>query len=119
MLEDDALRVYRNDDRAFVAVTRYDDAVGILRDWSTFSSAKGVEIDASSSEFGEGVFLEEDPPLHKELRGVIHADFSPRVIRDLEERIRAQTNLFMRDLAAAAEPDFGDFLTWRLPTFTV
>jgi cytochrome P450 len=119
MLDDGALRAYRNDDRAFVAVSRYDDAVGVLRDWSTFSSAKGVEIDASSSEFGEGVFLEEDPPVHKQLRGVIHADFSPKVIRELDGQVRAQVNAFLEDLTAAAEPDFGDLVTWRLPTFTI
>ncbi len=82
MLDDEALRVYRNEDRRFVAVTRYDDAVGVLRDWSTFSSAKGVEIDASSSGFTERLFLEEDLLFHKQLRGVVHADFSPKVIGD-------------------------------------
>jgi cytochrome P450 len=119
MLDDDALRLYRNDERAFVAVTRYDDAVEVLRDWPTFSSAKGVEIDASSSEFGEGVFLEEDPPVHKQLRGVVHADFSPKLIRELEDRLRVQTKAFLADLTGAAEPDFGDQVTWRLPTFTI
>jgi cytochrome P450 len=119
MLDDEALRAYRNDDRAFVAVTRYDDAVTVLRDWSTFSSAKGVEIDASSSEFAEGLFLEEDPPVHKQLRGVVHADFSPKAIGELEEHVRVQTNSFLEDLVDAAEPDFGNHVTWRLPTFTI
>ena len=119
MLDDEALRAYRNDDRAFVAVTRYDDAVAVLRDWRTFSSAKGVEIDASSSEFAEGLFLEEDPPVHKQLRGVVHADFSPKVIGELEDLVRVQTKSFLEDLVDAAEPDFGDHVTWRLPTFTI
>ena len=78
MLDDEALRLYRNDERGFVAVTRYDDVVGVLRDWATFTSAQGVEIDESSSEFGEGIFLQEDPPLHTQLRSVVHPDFSLR-----------------------------------------
>src|ERR1700722_6252814 len=85
MLEDETLRFYRNDERQFVAVTRYDDAVEVLRDWKTFTSSRGVDIDESSSYFGEGVFLEEDPPLHKLLRNVVHSDFSPKSIRNLLE----------------------------------
>jgi cytochrome P450 len=43
MLEDETLRFYRNDARGFVAITRYDDAVEVLRDWSTFTSSRGVD----------------------------------------------------------------------------
>ena len=120
ILDDDALRLYRNDDRDFVAVARYDDVVGVLRDWATFSSARGVEIDASSSEFGEGVFLEEDPPLHKQLRGVVQPHFSPKAIRErFEGRLRAEADSLLDDLAKSAQPDFGDDVTWRLPTLTI
>jgi cytochrome P450 len=120
ILDHEPLRLYRNRERDFIAVSRYDDVVGILRDWATFTSAQGVEIDESSSEFGEGVFLQEDPPLHKQLRGVIHADFSPKLIRDqLEDRVRTQVNALLDDLVASETPDFGDQVTWRLPTFTI
>jgi cytochrome P450 len=120
MLDDEALRLYRNDESGFVAVTRYDDVIGVLRDWATFTSAQGVEIDESSSEFGEGVFLQEDPPLHTHLRSVVHPDFSPKEIRQqFESRVRAQANSFLDELADSGHPDFGDHVTWRLPTFTV
>lgn len=120
MLDDDALRLYRNHEKRFVAVTRYDDVVGLLRDWATYTSAQGVEIDESSSEFGEGVFLQEDPPLHKQLRSVVHSDFSPKAIREeFESRVRAQTDSFLDDLVDSGQPDFGDQVTWRLPTFTI
>jgi cytochrome P450 len=117
MLDDEALRFYRNDERGFVAVTRYEDAVEVLRDWSTFTSSRGVDIDESSYYFGEGVFLQEDPPVHKRLRDVIHADFSPKSIRSLlEGPIRAETTALLDRLCDAGEPDFGYDLTWRLPT---
>ena len=120
ILEDEPPAVYRNRERGFIAVARYDDVVGVLRDWTTFTSAQGVEIDESSSEFGEGVFLQEDPPLHKQLRGVVHPGFSPKVIREqLENRVRTQANVFLDDLVASERPDFGDQVTWRLPTFTI
>jgi cytochrome P450 len=120
MLDDEALRLYRNDERGFVAVTRYDDVVGVLRDWATFTSAQGVEIDESSSEFGEGIFLQEDPPLHTQLRSVVHPDFSPKEIREqFESRVRAQANSLLDDLTKSGQPDFGDHVTWRLPMFTV
>jgi cytochrome P450 len=120
MLDDEALRFYRNDQRGFVAVTRYDDAVQVLRDWSTFTSSRGVDIDESSHYFGPGVLLEEDPPVHKHLRDVIHADFSPKSIRSLlEEPVRVETKALLDSLSEASEPDFGKELTWRLPTRTI
>ena len=120
MLDEEPLRFYRNDERGFVAVTRYDDAVQVLRDWSTFSSSRGVDIDESSYYFGEGVFLQEDPPAHKRLRDVIHADFSPKSIRSaLEGPVRAETEALLDRLTDASEPDFGNELTWRLPTRTI
>lgn len=120
MLAEDAPPLYRNDERGFVAVTRHEDVVGILRDWQTYTSAQGVEIDESSSEFGEGVFLQEDPPLHKQLRGVVHSDFSPKLIREqLEGKLRRQTNALLDGLVDSKQPDFGDQVTWRLPTFTI
>jgi len=120
MLEDEAMRLYRNNERGFAAVTRYDDVVGVLRDWATYTSARGVEIDESSGEFGEGVFLQEDPPLHKQLRGVVHSDFSPRAIREqFEGRVKAQADSLLDDLSDSGQPDFGDQVTWRLPTITI
>jgi cytochrome P450 len=117
MLEDETLRFYRNDERGFLAITRYDDAVEVLRDWSTFTSSRGVDIDESSYYFGEGVFLQEDPPLHKQLRTVVHADFSPKSIRSLlQGPITAEAEVLLDRLSDAHQPDFGHELTWRLPT---
>ena len=108
MLDEGASPLYRNDERGFVAVTRYDDVVGVLRDWQTYTSAQGVEIDESSSEFGEGVFLQEDPPLHKQLRGVVHSDFSPKLIREqFEGKLRTQTDALLDELVDSEQPDFG------------
>lgn len=120
MLAEGASPLYRNDERGFVAVTRYEDVVGVLRDWQTYTSAQGVEIDESSSEFGEGVFLQEDPPLHKQLRGVVHSDFSPKLIREqFEGKLRSQTDALLDELVDSEQPDFGNQVTWRLPTFTI
>ena len=120
MLAEAAPPLYRNQERGFVAVARYEDVVRVLRDWETYTSAQGVEIDESSSEFGEGVFMQEDPPLHKQLRGVVHADFSPKLIREqFEAKVRRQTDALLDELVASPQPDFGDQVTWRLPTFTI
>ena len=120
MLEDETLRFYRNDTRGFVAITRYDDAVEVLRDWSTFTSSRGVDIDESSYYFGEGVFLQEDPPVHKLLRNVVHADFSPKAIRTLlEGPITVEAEGLLDRLSDVDAPDFGRDLTWRLPTRAV
>ncbi len=120
MLDEESLRFYRNEERDFVAISRFDDAVEVLRDWSTFTSSRGVDIDESSYYFGEGVFLQEDPPVHKLLRNVVRADFSPKVIRGLlEEPLTAEAANLLDRLSESDEPDFGTDLTWRLPTRAV
>jgi cytochrome P450 len=120
MLDDETLRFYRNDERNFVAITRYEDAITVLRDWSAFTSSQGVDIDESSYYFGEGVFLQEDPPIHKQLRGIVHADFSPKAIRALlEGRLRKEAEDLLDRLSDADKPDFGDELTWRLPATSI
>ncbi len=63
--------VYHNEDRDFFALTRYKDVVAANADWHTFSSAEGVDLDNSGALlFGAGNFVEEDPPLHDQLRAV-------------------------------------------------
>jgi cytochrome P450 len=71
----DEAPVYLSPERRLWVLSRFDDVQRAGRDWRTFSSAEGVDID--DSRLGPGSFLDADPPRHDELRTLLHADFRP------------------------------------------
>ncbi|MGH3138654.1 MAG: cytochrome P450, partial [Gaiellales bacterium] len=71
----DEAPVYLNRERSIWVLSRFDDVQRAGRDWHTFSSAEGVDID--DSRLGPGSFLDADPPRHDELRKILQADFAP------------------------------------------
>jgi cytochrome P450 len=112
--------LYHHERLGFWAVSRYDDVVSVLRDWKTFSSAAGVDIDNTGSEFGRGNFLEEDPPLHDVLRAVVRTDFVPKNLRGaLEPFVRAEVERIVHDLKSRPAVDFARELAWELPIVVV
>jgi len=115
-LRDDA-PLYRNDERSIWVLSRFDDVQAAGRDWRTFSSAEGVDID--DSHLGPGSFLDADPPRHDELRRVLHADFTPARMRLLEERIAARVDELLEPLIAAGGGDFAAEFALRLPVSVV
>ena len=92
--------VYHNDERGFWALSRFHDVQAAGRDWRTFSSAEGVELDGApdlyTELFGPGDFLNLDPEAHDRLRKVVHDSFTPRRIRTLRAAIHLRTTELMR-----------------------
>jgi cytochrome P450 len=78
--------VYRNDERRFWALTRYDDVRSAILDWQHFSSAEGVRIDDLLELAGPSP-LTMDPPRHGVLRNVVRRPFAPRETRALTDRV--------------------------------
>jgi cytochrome P450 len=112
--------LYRNERLGFWAVSRYDDVVAVSRDWKTFSSSFGVDIDDTGGEFGQGNFLEEDPPLHDLLRAVVRTEFIPKNLRAaLEPFVRAEVERIVADLKTRPAVDFARELAWELPIVVV
>lgn len=112
--------LYRNEKLGFWAVSRYDDVVAISRDWETYSSASGVDIDDTGGEFGDGNFLEEDPPLHDALRDVVRTEFIPKNLRAaLEPFVRQEVERIVADLKTRPAVDFARELAWELPVIVV
>lgn len=112
-------------DRDSWDVFRYADVKRILSDDAIFSVDPKKASDFVEPE-GEGAglildtMLFEDPPRHDELRGVVEDSFRPRVIRDLEPRIRELT----RDLLDDALDERGEFdlvsgLAYPLPVVVI
>jgi cytochrome P450 len=116
----DDFPIYRNAELEFWAISRYDDVVAVSRDWRTYSSAAGVDIDDTGGEFGDGNFLEEDPPLHDLLRGVVRTEFIPKNLRAaLTPFVRQEVERIVADLKSRPAVDFARELAWQLPVVVV
>jgi cytochrome P450 len=112
--------LYRSSQHGFWALSRYDDVIAVSRDWERFSSSFGVDIDDTGSEFGHGNFLEEDPPLHDVLRGVVRSEFIPKNLRAaLEPFVRQEVERIVADLKTRPAVDFARELAWELPILVV
>jgi cytochrome P450 len=114
-LRDEAPVWFSERDR-FWALSRHEDVHAALRDWRTFSTADGVDIDGTGAQYGAGDFLEEDPPRHDVLRNVVRGFFVPKRIRaDFEEPVRGEIRSLLRRMAAGESVDFAEGLAWPLP----
>ena len=116
----DQAPLYLNPELGFWAVSRYDDIVAVSRDWEIFSSASGVDIDDTGGEFGDGNFLEEDPPPHDLLRAVVRTEFIPKNLRAaLEPFVRREVERIVADLNSRPAVDLARELAWELPVIVV
>lgn len=108
--------LYRNEERGFWALSRYDDVSAASRDWQTFSYAHGNDIDHTGEVFGPGNFLDADPPRHTVLRNVVRKAFVPK---DLTSRmlapVTARTDELLDRLLEQRTLDFADDFAWALP----
>ena len=103
----------------FWAITKYDDVVAISRDDATFSPELGsVFIPDQSEESMEQVrltILNMDPPRHTRYRMLVNRGFTPRVIRTLDEKIRARAAAIVDNVAVKGECDFVQDVAAELP----
>jgi cytochrome P450 len=100
----------------FWALTRYADQRDAFQRHDLFSS--NVDWDAGVGFQGEPLLpLMLDPPEHVKYRALINPAFSPKRIRELEEKARRIANELIDDiLAAGAETDFNSSYAEKLPT---
>ncbi len=110
--------VYRNDERGFWALSRYDDVMAAFRDSDRFSSAQGVSIDPAAS--GPNAhrtmsFLAMDPPQHGRMRGLVSRGFTPRRVAEIEDGIRALTINHLEPALESGTFDFVADLAGKVP----
>jgi cytochrome P450 len=88
-------------------VFRYDEAMAVLADYQTFTSDKSALIPADQRQLAgvaRGNFIGTDPPQHTRLRNVVSKAFTPRVVAELEPRVRElATSQLDQALAESAE----------------
>jgi cytochrome P450 len=102
-------------------VLRHSDVRAVLGDAATFSSALGgTQIRDPASEedlrFVRRMMLNMDPPEHSRLRRLMHASFTPRAVRALEDQVRGHArDIVDRMLAGPAEVDLAKDVAADLP----
>lgn len=112
-------------------VTRYDDAINLLnderftKDMARVKDAFGKSGDSSGDMMMQAAasinrhMLTLDPPDHTRLRNLIHKAFTPRMIRDLEVRIREITNGLVDGMIAKGQADFIMDFAFPLPVTVI
>ncbi len=112
----DEAPVYRNAKMGFWALTRFDDVVAGLADWSNFSSARGTLIEQIQ---GDGtppdMMIFNDPPRHEQLRRLIGRAFTPRRIAKLDLTIRRMCETWLDQMRDAGGGEVVAELAGRLP----
>ncbi|MCL2582556.1 MAG: cytochrome P450 [Streptosporangiales bacterium] len=86
----DEAPVYRNDERDFWALSRYEDVSAGFRDSKRLSNSYGISLDESSwgpDAHKAGSFLAMDDPRHARLRSLVSRGFTPRRVNELTGRI--------------------------------
>lgn len=105
--------VYRIDPLGAYAVSRYDDVVWMLNHPELFSSAGFNTIQIDERPTAMMVFA--DPPDHTRLRNLVNRAFTPKMVADLEPRIRSVTDDLIGRAAPAGEMDLIADLAMPLP----
>lgn len=113
----DEAPLYHNPERSIWVLSRFADVQAAGRDWRTFSSAEGVDID--DSRLGPGSFLDADPPRHDQLRKILHAEFTPAKLRRLEHTVTARVHELVDALIARGQVDLTREFALRLPISVV
>jgi len=103
----------------FWSVTRYDDCVGVNRDYEHFSSYRSAALfhDMAEEDLAQQrqMMLNMDPPMHTRYRRLVNKGFTPRMIRDLEAKVVASTDSILDAVCETGSADFVEQISAELP----
>jgi cytochrome P450 len=94
--------VHYNENYDFYALTRHSDVAVAIRDFETFSSSRGIDLEMVQS--GNPVpplMIMMDPPEHRRMRSLVNKVFTPRAIERQRQLVVEQIDRFL----VAANPD--------------
>lgn len=101
----------------------YPEAVRVLHDPATFSSntlrVLPESITRGDKDLGEGNLVQMDEPDHKKLRRLVSEAFTPKVVADLEPRIRALTHELLDAVAPGGRLELVADLAYPLPVIVI
>lgn len=108
----DEAPVYHSEKYDFYALTRYEDVAPALKDFDTYSSAKGITLDMVKTEGLQtppGYIIMMDPPAHERMRKLVNRVFTPRAVTALEPMIRNKIHEVVKTLDPASFDAVADF----------
>jgi cytochrome P450 len=117
----DEAPVYRGHEGKFWVLSRYEDVQAAARDWETFSSAQGNDLDDTALLFApSGELTHADPPLHTRLRDAIKREFGITAVRaSLEPVVRGKVRHLIGTVQEQDSFDFASQLALPLPAAMV
>jgi cholest-4-en-3-one 26-monooxygenase len=103
----------------FWSVTRYEDCVAVNRDYEHFSSHTSTalfhDMDEAQLEQQRMMMLNMDPPLHTRYRRLVNKGFTPRMVRDLEDKVVASADAILDAVCESGRADFVEQIAAELP----
>ena len=115
----DEAPVYHQEQYGFWALSRYEDVAPAMKDYETYSSAKGVSldmfIDPGQYQDLPDLIIMMDPPDHTRMRKLVNKVFTPRAIAALEPMVRDTITGFAHRL----DPDSFDVVAQFSALFPV
>lgn len=115
----DEAPVYYNEKWDFFALSRFEDVLDASVDTETFSSAKGITLDAIGKDPVHPIMIMMDPPRHDALRSVVSPLFTPRHMRRLEDTIRDLCAQYLDPFIGSGGFDFVTDFGMRLPVMVI
>ena len=107
-----------------VSLFRYDDVQAVLRDAELFSNdfAAGFDVSPEIQALGEQAppsMIGMDPPDHTRLRSLVNKAFTPRIVAQLEPRLREVARQLVDEALRKGEVDLVQALTYPLPVVAI
>jgi len=109
----DQAPVYHNEQRNFWALSRYDDCQSAVRDFKTFSSAKGTSLEDLKAQVK--LLINTDPPEHTKMRHLISKLFTPAQVAPLEAAVRKMAKELLSPHLGAGRIDIITDFAAKLP----
>ena len=110
----DEAPLYHNEKYDFWAVSRFEDCKAVLKNFSVFSSAKGIELQGRHDVAYSDV-MTTDPPHHTRLRHMMSELFQPAKIAELEQLIRSTARSLLAPCRGSGRIDMIADYAGRLP----
>ncbi|HEY3843472.1 MAG TPA: cytochrome P450 [Acidimicrobiales bacterium] len=107
----------------FWAITGYDDCVTVNKDWQRFSSARRSALfgDMDDEQLAQQqlMMLNMDPTMHTRYRRLVNHGFTPRMVRDLEEKIVGYADGIIDAVCERGTADFVEEISAELPLLVI
>jgi len=110
-------------DSGYWVVSKYQDVIDVSRNPQVFSSHLGTAFlfDAKPEELPglQAMLINMDPPGHVKYRRLVQRGFTPRMVAELEPRIRAHSRRIVDNVARKGSCEFVTELSCELPLILI